>query len=175
MAAVIGAGSSVAAGAVKDTTSGSMPTAVAAVQRALDGQILGTMNRVRRSHGLSLLRPSTELDAAAATHSREMLVHGFFAHESFGGGAFWRRVARYYSNAGYRRWFVGETLLWVSPDVDAHTAVQDWLNSPEHREILLGTTWREVGVSALHVRAAAGAFGGREVTIVTADFGVRAR
>jgi len=48
-----------------------------------------------------------------------------------------------------------------------------WVNSPEHRKILLTGRWREVGLSAVHVATAPGAYGGREVTIVTADFGVR--
>jgi uncharacterized protein YkwD len=165
----------VAAGAVSHQTSRSRSAEVLTVRRALDGQIFGAMNAARVAHGLPRLRSSGQLEAAAQAHSREMLVHGFFAHQSFGGGTFWRRIARYYPSTGYRRWFVGETLVWVSPDVDARTAVQDWLNSPEHRVILLGSTWRDVGLSALHVAAAPGAFAGREVTIVTADFGVRAR
>jgi hypothetical protein len=47
------------------------------------------------------------------------------------------------------------------------------MKSPEHRANLLSPTWREVGVSALHVAAAPGAFQGLDVTIVTTDFGVR--
>jgi hypothetical protein len=38
---------------------------------------------------------------------------------------------------------------------------------------MLTTRWREIGLSAVHVASAPGAYGGREVTIVTTDFGVR--
>jgi hypothetical protein len=48
-----------------------------------------------------------------------------------------------------------------------------WLNSPPHKKNLLTARWREVGLSAVHVLSAPGTFGSREVTIVTADFGVR--
>jgi hypothetical protein len=48
-----------------------------------------------------------------------------------------------------------------------------WLDSAAHRKIMLTARWREVGLSAIHVTSAPGTFGGREVTIVTADFGVR--
>jgi uncharacterized protein YkwD len=48
-----------------------------------------------------------------------------------------------------------------------------WLNSPKHRKTMLRTRWREVGVGAVQAGSAPGVFGGREVTIVTADFGVR--
>jgi uncharacterized protein YkwD len=48
-----------------------------------------------------------------------------------------------------------------------------WLRSRPHRRNLLTPRWREIGLSAVHVAAAPGFFGGRTVTIVTADFGVR--
>jgi uncharacterized protein YkwD len=48
-----------------------------------------------------------------------------------------------------------------------------WLQSPEHRANLLSSQWREVGISVLHVPRAGGVYGGRAVTIVTSDFGVR--
>jgi hypothetical protein len=48
-----------------------------------------------------------------------------------------------------------------------------WMNSPPHRRVLLTPTWRDVGISALHVTAAPGDFGGDDVTLVTADFGIR--
>ena len=74
---------------------------------------------------------------------------------------------------GTHYWSVGENLLWSSPDVDAAGALDMWMNSPEHRKILLTARWREIGLAAVHVAAAPGTYGGREVTIVTADFGVR--
>jgi uncharacterized protein YkwD len=101
-----------------------------------------------------------------------MAAGGFFMHESADGTAFWKRVQRFYKEGrGY--WSVGENLLWSSPDVDAGGAIQMWLDSPPHRKNLLTARWREVGISAIHVAAAPGVFGGHEVTIVTADFGVR--
>jgi len=48
-----------------------------------------------------------------------------------------------------------------------------WMASPEHRANLLTARWRQVGLSAVHVAAAPGTFNGLDVTIVTADFGVR--
>jgi uncharacterized protein YkwD len=48
-----------------------------------------------------------------------------------------------------------------------------WMASPEHRAILLGADWREVGFAAVHELRARGAYHGRQVTILTADFGVR--
>ena len=104
-----------------------------------------------------------------------MAEYGFFAHESPGGGAFWKRVRNFYPAAGFRHWLVGETSLWASPDTDAAAAVRDWISSAEHRRILLGSTWHDVGVAAVYVPTAPGAYQGLPVTIITADFGSRAR
>jgi uncharacterized protein YkwD len=145
------------------------------VRPELDGAVLAAINRVRASHALRPLRPAKSLAAAAALHSREMAEDGFFAHESPGGEAFWIRVKNFYPAIGFRRWLVGETILWASPDTDGSGAVRDWLDSPEHRRILLGSTWREAGVAAIHVPTAPGTYHGLEVTIITADFGSRTR
>ena len=79
-----------------------------------------------------------------------MAPHGYFAHESADGSAFWRRISA--STAPRRAlWSVGENLLWSSPDVDARGALKLWLASPEHRQNLLNPTLAQIGVSAVHV------------------------
>lgn len=140
---------------------------------SLDQQVIAGINAAREQHGLARLRLSIPLRAAARFHSWDMARHGFFSHDSSNGASPWARLARYYPSAGYTRWQVGETLLWSSPDVDAAGVVQDWLTSPDHRAILLTGAFREIGVSAVHATAASGDFHGDEVTLVTADFGVR--
>jgi uncharacterized protein YkwD len=142
---------------------------------ALDLRIVARINAVRAGHGLPRVHLSPALGAAAASHSREMVRDGYFSHESANGAPAWRRVALYYSPAGYRRWQVGETLLWYSPGIDAARTVRDWLASPRHRAIVLAPAFREIGVAAVHARAAAGAFHGDQITVVTADFGFRSR
>lgn len=166
---VIGA---LGAAAIDVPAAGAAPAGISAVD-ALEADLLVEINALRRRHGLSSLRVSTSLRSAADTHSTSMATRGFFAHESADGSAFWKRVRSSYGQRGYRSWSVGENLLWASPDIDAKAAVTMWLNSPSHRRILLTARWREIGLSAVHVDAAPGTFHGREVTIVTADFGVR--
>ena len=147
----------------------------ASAMRVLGSQILVDVNRVRAEHGLRPLRFSSRLAAAAAQHSREMGRRGYFSHESADGEAFWRRIEGFYSSDGYRSWSVGENLLWSSPAVDAAGALKLWMHSPEHRANLLKASWREVGLSAVHADSAPGTYHGLGVTIVTADFGARAR
>jgi uncharacterized protein YkwD len=139
----------------------------------LEQGVLANMNALRRQHGLSALRLSPALSSAARQHSTEMASRGYFSHSSANGSSFDRRIARYYGSSGRRYWSVGENLLWSSPDVDPAGALKMWLDSPPHRKIMLTARWREIGLSAVHLTAAPGTYGGREVTIVTADFGVR--
>ena len=135
--------------------------------------VLSDINAFRTSHRLAALTLSQPLTAAARQHSQEMATDGYFAHESFDGGAFWKRIQRYYPSSAWGYWSVGENLLWSSPDVDAHGALAMWLNSPEHKANLMNPRWREIGVSAVHTSTAVGPYAGLEVTIVTTDFGIR--
>lgn len=162
----------VAAGTLAVPATAAAPSGIRA-EVALQRSILAEINAVRAAHGLGALRRSVSLERAAGGHSRAMARLGFFAHASRDGTAFWKRIARSYGSRGYSRWAVGENLLWSSSQLDAAGAVRMWLNSPPHRKVLLGSRWLEVGVSAVHADAAPGTFRGRDVTIVTADFGVR--
>ena len=142
---------------------------------APERQVLTQVNVVRRTHGLGPLRMSRQLSAAADLHSTKMGQLGFFAHESSDGSVFWHRVKRFYGWAGFRSWSVGENLLWAAPEIDAAGAVKMWMDSPGHRANLLSRQWREIGLSAVFVPGAQGVYGGRDVTIVTADFGFRVK
>ena len=143
-----------------------------ALLSSLELDIVGRINAQRGSRGLRPLHVSRGLTRAADFHSHQMGLFGFFEHESHNGAAFWRRIERFYPS-GRRYWSVGENILWESPDTSGPSAVSEWMHSPPHRENILTREWREIGVAAVHYAAAPGAFGGRPVTIVTADFGVR--
>ena len=82
-------------------------------------------------------------------------------------------VERYYVPRGYRTWSVGENLLWSSDTLTAPAALRLWMQSPGHRKNILTAGWREIGISAVAVRSAPGVFGGRDVVIITTDFGTR--
>jgi uncharacterized protein YkwD len=140
--------------------------------RALEGDVLARINAQRAARGLRPLRASRGLDAAAAYHSREMGAQGFFEHESVNGAPFWKRIQRFYP-MGRGTWSVGENIFWESPDSSAASTVREWMASPPHRANILAPEWREIGIGAVHMATARGAFGGRSVTIVTADFGAR--
>ena len=159
-----------------------LPQAVSAGARggvtrvnSLDSALLVQVNAFRASHGLTQLRVSPYLGAAARAHSTQMARLGYFSHNSANGSPFSSRIATYYPARGYRSWTVGENLLWASPDVGAARALRLWLASPPHRANLLDPRWREIGLAAVHSTRAPGVFGGSPTTIVTTDFGARTK
>jgi len=90
-----------------------------------------------------------------------MLRTNTFAH-----GAFATRIRR----AGVRARRVGENLAWgVGALAEAHSIVNVWLASPEHRANLLRPGYRTVGVGERK-----GTFGGYAgAVVITADFAGR--
>lgn len=140
---------------------------------SLESGVLQQLNAIRVQHHLVPLKLNAELTDSAAAHTREMEQDGYFAHNSADGTVFWKRIQQWYAQGTYRYWSVGENLLWSSPGVDAPGALKLWMNSPEHRANILDANWREIGISAVHVATAPGAYKGLEVTVITTDFGVR--
>ena len=140
--------------------------------QALDADVLARLNAIREAHGLVPLKLNAALSRAASRHSEEMLTDGYFAHESYNGAPFWKRLKAYSGPTPYG-WSVGENLLWSSPGIDASAALRTWMASPEHRKNILMPLWREIGIAAVHGDSAPGTYGGRSVTIITTDFGVR--
>lgn len=139
----------------------------------LNHQVLAAVNRFRAEHGLAVLRESAGLDRSARQHSLEMGRLGYFGHSSADGAQFWQRIRHFYSAHGYSYWSAGENLVWASPSLTAGAALNLWIASPPHRANLLSRRWRQIGISAVGVTRAPGVYGGRRVTIITADFGVR--
>jgi uncharacterized protein YkwD len=142
---------------------------------ALEARVVGEINRIREARDLEPLRVAPSLRTAARSHTRAMIAHGFFGHDSIDGTAFSARIKRHYTDRGWATWSVGEALLSTSggrtlrPDA----VVTAWMNSPSHRDIVLAPSWRDVGIGVLYASTAPGEFEGEEAVVVTADFGLR--
>jgi uncharacterized protein YkwD len=168
---VLGVAAVVAAGVAQTSGALASPRSQATALSQLESSVLVDINAFRAQQGLAKLRLNAPLTVAARAHSLQMAHDGYFAHESADGSAFWKRLRSFYVSA--RSWSVGENLLWSSPDIDGARALKLWLASPEHRKNLMNPRWREIGIAAVHVAQAPGVYDGRDVTIVTTDFGVR--
>jgi uncharacterized protein YkwD len=138
-----------------------------AVDAALAAGILKQINLVRATNGLAPLTINAKLTAAAKQHSKEMILRGYFSHNSNDGSSYQKRINRYYKGK------VGENLLWSSPTVGAARALTMWMATPLHKAAILDRNWRAIGIGALHTSKAGGYYKGRPVTVVTTDFGLR--
>ena len=113
------------------------------------------INWTRRQIGVRPLIWSRRLAGAAETKARVVVECGDFSH--YPCGTRWPAAAA----IGPRRWDVwGENLyvgnLWLrSP----RAAMLAWLESPEHRAVLFGRAWRNLGVSVLRAPSLIGASG----------------
>jgi uncharacterized protein YkwD len=135
--------------------------------------VLAQLNQIRVAHGLVPLRLNKSLSAASRQHSHEMVTDGYFAHHSFDGTAFWRRLETFYPQPSTGSWSVGENLLWTSGSLDPKQALAMWMASPPHRANILNPNWREIGIASASRADAPGTYDDLNVTVVTTDFGVR--
>jgi uncharacterized protein YkwD len=133
-------------------------TAAASPPTSSERSLLTVINATRASHGLAPLRLDHRLQRTARAHSADMLRRQYFAH-----GAFTARVRA----SGASGPVFGEDLAWGP--MSASWVVSAWLNSPEHRRILLRPGFRRIGVGAYQ-----GTFAGHQgALVVTADFAGR--
>jgi len=133
------------------------------------------INAFRAERGLAPVRPAPSLRLAALSHTQDQSQRGVFSHDSPDGTPFSDRIARFYGQRGFSHWSVGENLLYGPVSINPDEALRAWLDSPGHRKILLEPRWRDIGIVALVVNRAPGEFGGRDVIVVTSDFGARSR
>jgi uncharacterized protein YkwD len=115
----------------------------ALAQGGLNGRqaaLRDTVNAERKKYGLAPLPINGSLEHAATSHTADMIKYGYFAHDWHNGVPFGTWVARY---APCR---AGEIIAWRSPSETPAGAVQQWLNSPEHRAELLSNSWSGMGV-----------------------------
>jgi uncharacterized protein YkwD len=104
------------------------------------------VNAERSKRGLRAVSRDGDLNQAARKHARDMVRRGYFSHVTPGGSTLGDRLR----DAGYGRgqgWRAGEALGWGTGDMATPNAlVDEWLDSPPHRHILLDSGFREVGV-----------------------------
>ena len=129
--------------------------------QALQTQVVRLFNQQRAAHGLAPLKADARLGQAADAHSADMLRHGYFAHDD-AHGSWDDRIRRYVT-----RREVGEILAFGTGEYAAPTEmVRTWMQSPEHRSIILTPDLRRVGLGVV-----TGTFEGQDsVSLTTADF-----
>src|SRR3954452_6610195 len=125
-----------------------IPTTAAEADQAADA-IVCLVNAERTSRGLKPLRPDGDLAESGRRHASDMARHHYFGHLTPNG----RTVGDRAVDAGYvtpdETWRVGEDLGWgTGSRAMPNTLVDEWLDSPTHRRVMLEAGYREVGVGA---------------------------
>jgi uncharacterized protein YkwD len=104
------------------------------------------VNAERTRRGLRALTRDPDLGRAARRHASDMVRRSYFSHVSPGGATLGDRLRA----AGYgpaRDWRAGEALGWGTGSLATPNAlVDEWLDSPPHRRIVLDSGFRELGV-----------------------------
>jgi len=104
--------------------------------RMLDG-----VNALRQARGVSPVRLSSELTAAAKTHARDMSVQNRPWHFGSDGSNPIERVQR----AGYSGRLIGENIS-ETYETELQTLAA-WMDIPETREVILDARARDLGFS----------------------------
>ena len=108
---------------------------------ALAKQVLSLVNIERAMIGVAPLAVSDELTLAAEDYACIMAAEDFFNHiDPLTGEGPGDRAAA----TGYVYFEVGENL--AAGQRTAAEVVEDWMNSPEHRDALCSPKWKETGI-----------------------------
>ncbi|MBI4123158.1 MAG: hypothetical protein HY458_02265 [Parcubacteria group bacterium] len=119
-------------------------------------------NEQRKDNGLTVLKSSLALDAAAAAKLNDMFIHQYFAHVSATGLG----VGDWAADQHYEFITIGENLA-LGNYKDDQALVQAWMDSPGHRANILNAKYQEIGIAA-----GQGMYEGRQTWLAVQIFGL---
>lgn len=105
--------------------------------------VLDQMNGRRRAALLPPLRQDPRLNLAAEDRMRDMEDQAYWAHTSPDG----RSPFDWLRPRGYDYWFAGENL--AAGFETAEILVEGWMESPGHRENIMGPLYQECGIAII--------------------------
>jgi uncharacterized protein YkwD len=119
-----------------------------------ESSMVRKLNEIRISHGLGALKRSPSLHHSSSHYARFLMAKDLFEHQA--------RIA------------VASRFEWAGENLELHWGwsprprytVSRWMNSPEHRAVILSNEWRWVGVGRSR-----GRFDSGTATIWVAHFG----
>jgi uncharacterized protein YkwD len=130
------------------------------------------VNVERTSRGERALRPDSELQRAAQSHSASMAANDYFEHDGRNGDTPLSRLrATGYIFSSHIGYAIGENIGWGTLWLASPKAiVASWMASPGHRANILDATFRDsgIGVSPHPIASLAR---GQAGAVYTQDFG----
>jgi uncharacterized protein YkwD len=106
----------------------------------MSSQEVSLINATRTQAGLPALKVNATLTASATAYARLMADRNFFSHDGIDGSSPQSRIKA----SGYAGRFKGEAL--AAGQASPQSALNTWLNSPSHRDILMDKAAVEVGI-----------------------------
>lgn len=98
------------------------------------------LNQLRGSQGLAPVAASDRLEEAAKAHALDMARKGFFSHTGSNGSSVMARAQK----AGYAPCMIAENI--AQGQMGLAEVMQDWANSPGHRQNMLLDEVKEYGL-----------------------------
>lgn len=133
------------------------------VSTVLPAVVVDLTNEEREQSALPALSRSTVLDNAAKLKAEHMAKNEYFAHYSPTGVSPWH----WFDEVGYVYAHAGENL--AIHFTDSAEVVEAWMNSPTHRQNIVGSQYTEIGVGT-----AKGTYEGYDTVYVVQLFGTPA-
>lgn len=125
-------------------------------------EVIRLTNEKRAQNGLPALSQNGSLSQAAQAKAAHMIANDYWAHVAPDGTQPWK----FFGDAGYGYKFAGENLARDFSNPSA--TVDAWMASSSHRENLLSSKYKEIGVAVIE-----GDLSGVDTTIVVQMFGTR--
>lgn len=123
-------------------------------------EVIQLTNEKRVAAGLSPLKVNNSLSAAAKAKGENMLAQDYWAHIAPDGTEPWK----FFNDYGYKYRYAGENL--ARDFSTAGSAVEAWMASPSHRENMLSSKYKEIGIGVVE-----GDLAGVDTTIIVQFFG----
>lgn len=121
------------------------------------------LTNIRRSEaGVSALSFNSNLTEAARRKGEHMLANDYWAHTAPDGTEPWK----FFLDVGYKYRYAGENL--ARDFSNPQSAIDAWMASTSHRENLLSTKYKEIGIAVVE-----GDLGGVDTTIIVQLFGTQ--
>lgn len=169
-AALIAAPPAAAQGGCADAD---LPVDEGTIERA-GAAILCLVNERRGAEGRQPLRASRHLERSATAHSRDMVKHGYLAHEAQGRPTLYARIraAGYFDRAATAMFSenIGVAPLGGS---SARALVDAWAASPAHRANVLHPMFADLGIGWAFAEPGDAFYPEHRAVVITTDYGQR--
>lgn len=125
-------------------------------------EVIRLTNEKRAAAGLTPLTYNAALSSSAQAKGLHMIEYDYWAHVAPDGTQPWK----FFTDFEYRYRYAGENL--ARDFSSASSAIDAWMASPSHKENMLSTKYKEIGIGVVE-----GDLAGVDTTIIVQFFGTK--